>query len=188
MVEAGPKPITSARLSRRTALKSAAGAIAAAAIVPGAAGAVMLHDAHLLELDRALRAASADWKRASDRLAEAERRLFALQPAPPHESWFPNPGAAITMSCRKAGRRCADICTACSGMTRRSARVSPRRVFNGSNTTPHATSSQMQTGTSRRRQRRRRPQRRSRCCTSALRRRQPKAGRGFGSNCRSSGT
>lgn len=89
MVEAGPKPITSVRLSRRAALKGAAGTIAGAAAVPVAASAPALPDAHLLDLERALRAASADWRRASDRLAEAERRLFAMRPVPPQEIMVP---------------------------------------------------------------------------------------------------
>ena len=88
MVEAGPKPITSARLSRRAALRGTAGAVAGAAAVPAAASA-SLPDAHLLDLEWTLRAASANWRRASDRLAEAEQRLFAMRPVPPQEILVP---------------------------------------------------------------------------------------------------
>jgi len=87
MVEADPKSITPAPLSRRAALMQAAGAVAAiGAIAPETSRANMAAphpDAVLLTLEAALCDADAAWQRALDALARAEERLFALRSVPP---------------------------------------------------------------------------------------------------------
>jgi len=95
MVEADPKSITRARLSRRTALTQAAGAVAAiGTIAPDATHATSSRPhpaAVLLALKAELSAADAAWQRALDVLAQAEQRLFALRPVPPAAILVPAP-------------------------------------------------------------------------------------------------
>jgi hypothetical protein len=95
MVEADPKSITRAPLSRRAALKQAAGAVAAiGGIASDAARATPpqpVPDAVLVALETELRIADAAWQRALDALAQAEQRLFALRPTPPAAILVPDP-------------------------------------------------------------------------------------------------
>ena len=107
MVEADPKSITRARLSRRAALTQAAGATAVAAgLAPDTAHATtsLPHpDAALMFLDAELHAADAAWQHALDALARAEQRLFALRPVPPTEILVPAPdGGAPVVPARWA--------------------------------------------------------------------------------------
>lgn len=93
MVEADPKLIIS-HLSRRGALKRAAGAAATATgLAPRTAPAASLPhaDAALLALEAELRVGEAAWQHALDRMAHAETRLFALRPVPPAAILIPDP-------------------------------------------------------------------------------------------------
>ena len=100
MVEADPKSITPARLTRRAALTQAAGAMAVAAGLgpdPAHVTTPLPHrDAALMMLGAELRAADAAWQRTLDALAHAEQRLFALHPTPPADILVPDPhGGAL---------------------------------------------------------------------------------------------